>query len=123
MDTVATNIDETSRARSKGRIASFVELTKPRIAILLVLTSAAGLYLGSLGQFDWLLFAHSVIAITLLAFGVATLNQYWERDIDKLMKRTAYRPLPTSTVSPTEALIFGLAQCIIAELYLLFAVN
>ena len=43
------------------------------------------------------LFANTLIAITLLAFGVATLNQYWERDIDELMARTATRPLPTAT--------------------------
>jgi protoheme IX farnesyltransferase len=64
-----------------------------------------------------------MIAIALLAFGVATLNQYWERDLDKLMERTAGRPLPTGKVSANEALIFGLSQCTIAELYLLLFVN
>lgn len=108
---------------SKDKAAAYVELTKPRIAVLLVLTSAAGFYLGTSGTFDPVLFVNFIIAITLLAFGVATLNQYWERDLDRLMDRTATRPLPTRRVTPTEALVFGLVQCVIAEAYLLLAVN
>lgn len=123
MDSVTANIEEQKAATARTRILAFVELTKPRIALLLVLTSAAGFYLGTTGNFNWLLFTHSVIAITLLAFGVATLNQFWERDLDKLMRRTAERPLPTKTVAPGEALIFGVLQCALAELYLLAAVN
>jgi protoheme IX farnesyltransferase len=123
MDTVSTDITEVKVVGARERAAAFLELTKPRIAILLVLTSAAGFYLGNTGAFNYVLFANAMIAITLLAFGVATLNQYWERDLDKLMKRTATRPLPTSKIKPTEALVFGIVQCSIAELYLLLFVN
>lgn len=107
----------------RERVVAYVELTKPRIAILLVLTSAAGFYMGTKGTFDVVLFVNMLIAITLLAFGVATLNQYWERDLDELMPRTAARPLPTGRVTSAEALFFGLAQCLIAEVYLALAVN
>lgn len=123
MESATADVSEEKNASVSRRISAFVELTKPRIAVLLVLTSAAGFYLGSRGQFDWILFANSVIAIGLLAFGVATLNQYWERDLDQLMKRTATRPIPTRKVTSHEALVFGLAQCVIAELYLALAVN
>lgn len=123
MDSITANLDEQKAATLRARIAAYVELTKPRIALLLVLTSAAGFYLGSLGTFDWVLFANAMIAIALLAFGVATLNQYWERDIDRLMRRTSERPLPTKTITPIEALLFGILQCVLAELYLLVAVN
>jgi heme o synthase len=123
MDIVTAEIDERKGVGVRERLTAFVELTKPRIAFLLVLTSAAGFYLGSTGSFDWILFVNSVIAITLLAFGVATLNQYWERDLDQLMKRTATRPLPTKKVTSHEALVFGIAQCVIAEVYLALAVN
>jgi protoheme IX farnesyltransferase len=123
MSTAAADIEPQKIVRTRGRFAAYLELTKPRIALLLVLTSSAGFYLASAGRFDWTLFAHSMIAITLLAFGVATLNQYWERDLDKLMKRTAERPLPSGQVSPREALFFGVGQCLAAELYLLLAVN
>lgn len=123
METVTAEIPEAKVASVRERIAAFVELTKPRIAVLLVLTSAAGFYLASRGPFDYVLFANSMIAIALLAFGVATLNQYWERNIDKLMERTSTRPLPTSKVTPTESLVFGIAQCTIAEIYLFLLVN
>jgi heme o synthase len=104
------------------KAAAYFELTKPRIAFMLVLTSAAGFYLGS-QIFNWILFANSMFAITLLAFGVAALNQYIERDIDKLMTRTENRPLPSGRLSAIEALIFGSFLCIASEVYLYFAVN
>ena len=123
MDTIIAEINEPKIAGIREKVAAYIELTKPRIAFMLVLTTAAGFYLGTKGQMDWVLFANSLIAITLLAFGVATLNQYWERETDQLMERTASRPLPTKRVSPVEALVFGLLLCVSAELYLLLAVN
>ena len=123
MNTISAQIQETKSISIREKFAAYFELTKPRIAFMLVLTSAAGFYLGGGNNFDVVLFAHSMVAITLLAFGVATLNQYWERDLDVLMERTAGRPLPTGRVSPTEALVFGTGLCAIAELYLYFAAN
>src|SRR6185369_3830290 len=123
MDTFTANIEEVRSAGLRDRAIAYLELTKPRIAILLVLTSAAGFYLASAEGFNSLLFLHAMAAITLLAFGVSTLNQYIERDIDPLMARTAERPLPTRRVTAKEALVFGVIQCVIAELYLLFMVN
>jgi heme o synthase len=123
MATVSTGISEPKVHTVRDRFSAFIELTKPRIAVLLVLTSAAGFYLASSGPFNYVLFINSMVAIALLAFGVATLNQYWERELDRLMERTATRPLPTGKVTANEALIFGLAQCTIAELYLLLFVN
>lgn len=107
----------------RDRISAFVELTKPRIAVMLVLSSAAGFYMGTVGNFDGGLFVNAMIGIALLAFGVATLNQFVERRTDAFMERTAARPLPTGKISPAEALVFGLIQCIAAELYLYFLVN
>ena len=107
----------------RDRFAAFVELTKPRIAVMLVLSAGAGFYMGSVGRFDFLLFTNAMIGIALLAFGVATLNQYVERRTDTLMERTACRPLPTGKISPVEALVFGIVQCLAAEVYLYFLVN
>ncbi|MFN0278924.1 MAG: heme o synthase [Pyrinomonadaceae bacterium] len=123
MDTVSAQIDEERVFGLRDRVGAFIELTKPRIASMLVLTSAAGFYLGTTGSVDVVLFANSIIAILLLAFGVATLNQYWEHSTDTLMDRTATRPIPTGRITPTEALVFGIVQCIIAEIYLFAAVN
>ncbi|MEP6946755.1 MAG: heme o synthase [Acidobacteriota bacterium] len=123
MNTITAQLDGRKATGIRDTLAAYFELTKPRIAFLLVLTSAAGFYLGTSGPFNWPLFVNAMIGITLLAFGVATLNQYMERAIDPLMERTATRPLPSGRLSPTEALVFGLVQCIAAELYLLVLVN
>ena len=123
MDTATVESEQTRILGLRDRVAAFVELTKPRIAFLLVMTSAAGFYLGSKGSFDYALFVGTLVAITFLAFGVATLNQYWERNLDTQMERTASRPLPTGRVTPVEALVFGLVQCAVAEIYLLLFVN
>src|SRR3954463_4063655 len=116
MDTISARIAEPRIISLREMVTAYIELTKPRIAIILVLTSAAGFYLGSTGPLDLVLFGNSVFAILLLAFGVATLNQYWERDLDQLMDRTAGRPLPTARVTPMEALVFGIIQCVLAEI-------
>jgi len=123
MESFTANIEEVRAANLRERALAYLELTKPRIAILLVLSSAAGFYMASSSDFEPLLFIHSMVSITLLAFGVSTLNQYIERFIDPMMERTAERPLPTGRVTPSEALIFGIVQCVLAELYLLLFVN
>ena len=123
MESFTANIEEVRVANLRERALAYLELTKPRIAILLVLSSAAGFYMASSTGFEPLLFIHSMVSITLLAFGVSTLNQYIERNIDPMMERTAERPLPTGRVTPNEALVFGIVQCVVAELYLLLMVN
>lgn len=123
MDTAAVEIANNKMLGWRMRLAAFIELTKPRIAFMLVLTSAAGFYLGTKGPFDFALFTNAMIGILILAFGVATLNQWIERTTDALMDRTKNRPLPSVRLTPTEALVFGLVQCSVAEIYLYFLVN
>jgi protoheme IX farnesyltransferase len=123
MDIITAEIEETKALGVREKLAAYVELTKPRIAFMLVLISAAGFYLGTTQGFNFILFTNAMIGIALLAFGVATLNQFIERKTDALMERTARRPLPTNKISPNEALIFGVVQCAVAELYLLLLVN
>jgi protoheme IX farnesyltransferase len=123
MDTATVELAGPQALGLRGRVSAFAELTKPRIAFMLVLSSAAGFYMGSSGSFDLVLFMNAMVGIALLAFGVATLNQYVERRSDAFMERTAGRPLPTGKVTPIEALVFGVAQCAAAELYLYFLVN
>jgi len=129
MENIAVEIREqpiTAPAQAitgREKLAAYVVLTKPRIALMLVITAAAGFYLGTANRFDWLLFANSMISIALLAFGVATLNQYLERDTDLLMKRTAIRPLPSGKLTSAQALVFGILLCFAAEIYLAVFVN
>ncbi|MDQ3130896.1 MAG: heme o synthase [Acidobacteriota bacterium] len=123
MEIATTEIQAAKVIGLREKLAGFLELTKPRIAFMLVLTSAAGFYLGSKSDFNFVLFFNSIIGIALLAFGVATLNQFIERRTDALMERTAKRPLVIGTISATEALIFGVLLCVVAEIYLAFLVN
>jgi protoheme IX farnesyltransferase len=107
----------------RGRFVAYLELTKPRIALTLLLTAAAGFYLGTSGVFDFWKFFHAMVGIALLAFGVATFNQLIERDTDRLMKRTANRPLPSGKLKPAEVLVFAVFLCLAAEIYLAYFVN
>src|SRR5438477_6645541 len=107
----------------KARLSAYVELTKPRITFLIMLTSAAGFCLGSRGAVDYVLFAHAMIGIGLLSSGIATLNQFIERDLDSLMRRTADRPLPSGRLVPVEALWLGVLLTASAEIYLALFVN
>src|SRR5437870_6787580 len=125
--TTALEINSPSEALmplgAKARLSAYVELTKPRITFLIVLTSAAGFCLASSGAVDYALLTHAMIGIALLSSGLATINQFMERDLDALMRRTEKRPLPTGRLLPFEALWFGLALTLTAEVYLASFVN
>ncbi len=107
----------------REKFAAYVELTKPRITFLIALTSAAGFCLGSKGQVDYVVLAHSLFGIAMLSSGIATLNQYMERGLDSRMRRTIARPLPAGKLTPFHALIFGVALTVVAEIYLAAFVN
>src|SRR5918996_2242699 len=119
----AVAVIERPRLSFRERVSAYVELTKPRIAFLIVLTSAAGFALGSPGPVDYVALLSALFGIGLLSSGIATLNQYAERDLDGLMRRTASRPLPAGKLAPWEALAFGAGITILAEIYLLVLVN
>ena len=106
-----------------GKLAAYSELTKPRITFLVSLTAAAGFCVGSAGGLDYLRLLHMSVGIALLSSGLSALNQYIERDLDGLMRRTKGRPLPTGKLSPVEAAMFGIALSIIATAYLAIFIN
>jgi heme o synthase len=108
---------------AREKLAAFVELTKPRITFLIVLTSAAGFCLGSEGAFDYLKLFNALFGIALLSSGIAALNQYMERGLDARMRRTLSRPLPAGKLGAGAALAFGLALTLAAEVYLAAFVN
>ena len=121
--TPAVDVIERSRLSFRERVAAYAELTKPRITFLIVLTAAAGFVLASRGPVDYVALVSALFGIGLLSSGIATLNQYAERDLDGLMRRTANRPLPAGRLAPWEALAFGAGITIAAEAYLLIVVN
>ena len=89
--------------RTSARLADYVALTKPRLNLLVVATSAAGYYLGATRALDLWPMAQAVAGTALVAGGAAVLNQVYERDTDALMRRTRARPLPDGRVPPTDA--------------------
>jgi protoheme IX farnesyltransferase len=87
--------------------ADYLALTKPRLNMLVVATSAGGYYLGAAGTPDLWPLVQAVAGTTLVAGGAAALNQVYERDTDALMRRTRIRPLPDGRMSWTDARLFG----------------
>ena len=96
-----------SHAESKRTLADYIALTKPRLNVLVVATSAAGYYLGSTTAISLAPLAAAVVGTTFVAGGAAALNQVSERETDALMRRTRTRPLPDGRISAYEARIFG----------------
>ena len=109
----------TDAAIPPAKFRDYVELTKPRLSLLSVLTALVG-YLSARPAFDpWkLLFV--VLGTSHAAGGVAALNQWLEYETDAKMKRTADRPIPTGKVATGSAFVLGMLMCI-AALFLLFA--
>jgi protoheme IX farnesyltransferase len=94
-------------AGSRRRLADFVTLAKPRVVLMVVLTTLVGYYLGAAGDLDYLRLVHVLVATALAAGGTLALNQYLERDVDARMLRTRARPLPDGRLQPGEAAAFG----------------
>ena len=94
-------------ARTRA-VADFVTLTKPRVNLLVVMTTGIGFYLGATGLDPWRVF-HALMGTGLVASGAAAFNQIYERDIDRLMRRTQSRPLPSGRLDVGEARWFAAA--------------
>jgi heme o synthase len=121
-DDVLTAEPSLSQTRA-GKLTSYLDLTKPRITMLVTATAAAGYCLGSTSGIDYVRFFHTAMGIALLSSGIGALNQYIERDLDRRMRRTEMRPLPAGRLQPRQALRFGLALSVVATIYLALLVN
>jgi protoheme IX farnesyltransferase len=94
----------------QGPLRDYLTLTKPRIMSLLLLTGAAGLFVGAGGVPALGVFAATMVGLALACGGASALNHYLDRDIDKLMgARTEQRPVASGRVPAERALEFGLA--------------
>ncbi|MCS6817500.1 MAG: heme o synthase [Blastocatellia bacterium] len=102
---------------------AYLELTKPDITLLVVITAAAAFWLGARHPVDRLQLLHVLVGIAALSSGIGAMNHYLEREIDARMRRTKGRPLPSGRLRPRQALIFGLGLSAFAELYLLVFLN
>jgi protoheme IX farnesyltransferase len=90
-------------------VADLFSLAKPRVVLMVLVTTVVGYYVGLAGAPDYARLLALLIGTSLAAGGTLALNQYWERDIDALMDRTRTRALPEGRLAPLEALLFGSA--------------
>ena len=114
-----------SRHKTLG-LKEILEISKPRIVVLLVITAVTSMYAASklIGpELDNLGPLHIIIAGGLASAGSSALNHYYDRDIDPLMKRTSTRPIPSGRIKPNSVLIYGLSVSIISVVYGALSLN
>jgi len=105
-----------------------MEISKPRIVVLLVITAVASMYAASklvdgIPEFDNWSYLHIIIAGTLASAGSSALNHYYDRDIDPKMNRTSTRPIPSGRMKASHVFIYGLVVSCVSVIYGYFALN
>ena len=108
---------------TRHRLADFVTLTKPRLNLLVLMTTLAAVYLAAPTGVPFALLVHTLAGTALVAGGAAALNQVWERKTDALMPRTAVRPIPVGRLRLGESAAFGVLLSTIGIAELAIAVN
>ena len=116
-------IAESALTLPRGRVSDYFELTKPRVVLMVLVTTLAGFYLGGRSGFDITLALNLLAGTALAAGGTLALNEYVERDTDAMMDRTRNRPLPDMRMRPVEALVFGVIATVAGFVYLTLATN
>jgi len=114
---------EITSERVRRRTADFLELTKPRVVVMVLVTTLVGFYLASPGDPNYVILLHTLLGTALAGGGTLALNQFLEREADAQMQRTRLRPLPDGRLQPAEALVFGSLFTVTGLVYLAFAVN
>jgi heme o synthase len=107
-------------------VKEILEISKPRIVVLLVITAVTSMYAASklIGpELDYLGLFHIIIAGTLASAGSSALNHYYDKDIDPMMKRTSTRPIPSGRMSAKSVLIYGVAVSSASVIYAYFTLN
>jgi protoheme IX farnesyltransferase len=119
----STETVDIATASASRRAVDFYELTKPRIVLMVLITSFVGYYAGSGSVPDYSRLLQMLFGTALAAAGTLTLNQFLERETDALMDRTARRPLPDGRLQPNDALWFGIGLTALGLGYLAMAVS
>ncbi len=109
--------------RLPSRASDYVTLTKPRLNFLVLLTTAAAYSLGAGPDATLVAFAHTLLGTFLVAGGASALNQVWERDTDRLMRRTRMRPLADLRMQPSAGIVFGVALTVAGAAELAYFLN
>ncbi len=106
------------------RVKDYLELTKPRITWLILMSTAIGYYFGHApGHWNFWSIINTIFGTGLIASGTAALNQWYEREADRHMRRTQSRPLPSGRLQPQHALWFAVTLALLGALELGFFVN
>jgi protoheme IX farnesyltransferase len=114
----------TRTARRSLTVAmAYVQLTKPRVMSLLLATTATAMIIAARGMPEMGIFIATLVGGALMSGGAGAINHYVDRDIDPLMGRTAWRPIPSGVIAPTSALLFGIALGLLASVVLFLFVN
>jgi protoheme IX farnesyltransferase len=121
--TTATGFPPSRTSRTPGIVAAYVRLTKPRIIVLLLITTVPAMVLADRGMPSLWLVAATLIGGTLSAGGANAINQYLDRDIDEIMRRTRRRPLPAHVIAPRRALVLGMTLGVAGFAWLTVFVN
>ena len=116
-------IIETRLDAARARVSEYLELTKPRVTAMVLVTTLAGYYLGAAGAFESIVALNLLIGTALASGGTLALNQYIERDTDAMMDRTRLRPIPDGRIEPVDALWFAALATVAGLGYLLLTVN
>jgi len=119
MGQACSEVVVTLAARDRRQLAAdFVALTKPRVVVMVLVTTLMGYDVALTGPADYLRMIHLLIGSLLAAGGTLALNQHWERDLDARMERTRARPLPAGRLQPLEAWLFGATLTLLGTAYL-----
>ncbi|MCA1732975.1 MAG: heme o synthase [Acidobacteria bacterium] len=117
------SVAEAIVSRTMGAvIRDYLELSKARIVMMVLITTAAGYAVGAT-SFDAILMVHLMLGTALVAGGTNALNQWWERELDARMARTRNRPIPSGRMTQRAALVFSSAISVIGTVWLALAVN
>lgn len=124
----AEAVEEEARTRTvigekPGLLRIYLALMKPKIILLLLITTAGSMMVAASGLPNLRIFFWTLVGGTLSAGGANTLNHFFDRDIDYYMYRTKRRPLPSGWISPRSAVLFGLALCALAFAVFTIQVN
>lgn len=111
------------RKEKRSLIWPYVELTKPRIVLLVLVTTTFGFILGGGGFQSFPLLFYTLLGAMCVCGGSSALNQYLERDVDSQMKRTKHRPLPMGKISPIAAMLYGISLVLLGITILSWKVN
>ncbi len=108
---------------ARALVGALVQLMKPDIIVLLLITTVPAMVLAAGGMPPWGLVGATLLGGTLTAGGAGAINGYLDRDIDEVMVRTRRRPIPSHRIEPRRALAFGLALVVAGTVWLALTVN